>query len=102
MIAWTIYITFAGAAVLLFLPRVFARWIALATAIAGFGTGLATFFCSDVDLAHFTTMVRVPWVPVLGMEYHLAVDGISLTMILVTGLAAVSTVLFSWDVEHRG
>ena len=45
MIAWTIYITFAGAAVLLFLPRVFARWIALATAIAGFGTGLATFFC---------------------------------------------------------
>jgi NADH-quinone oxidoreductase subunit M len=101
MIAWTIYITFAGAAVLLFLPRVFARWIALATAIAGFGTSLATFSCDDVDLAHFTTIVRVPWVPVLGMEYHLAVDGISLTMILVTGLAAVSTVLFSWDVEHR-
>jgi NADH-quinone oxidoreductase subunit M len=101
MIAWTIYITFAGAAVLLFLPRVFSRWIALATAIAGFGTSLATFFCDDVDLAHFTTMVRVPWVPVLGMEYHLAIDGISLTMILVTGLAAVSTVLFSWDVEHR-
>jgi NADH-quinone oxidoreductase subunit M len=101
MIAWTIYITFAGAAVLLFLPRVFSRWIALATTIAGFGTGLATFSCDDVDLARFTTIVRVPWVPVLGMEYHLAVDGISLTMILVTGLVAVSTVLFSWDVEHR-
>src|SRR5438445_230797 len=101
MIAWTIYITFAGAIVLLVLPRVFARWIALVPAAAGFAVSLATFFCDDVDLAHFTTIVRVPWVPALGMNYHLAVDGISLTMALVTGIVAVSTVLFSWDVEHR-
>src|SRR6195256_5914269 len=101
MIAWTIYLTFAGAVVLLVLPRVFARWIALVTAIAGFAISLATFFCDDVDLAHFTTIVRVPWVPALGMNYHLALDGISLTMVLVTGISAVSTVLFSWDVEHR-
>ena len=101
MIAWTIYITFAGAVVLLFPPRAFARWIALITTFAGLGVSLATFFCDDVDLAHFTTIVRVPWVPMLGMEYHLAVDGISLTLALVTGLTAVSAVLFSWDVEHR-
>jgi len=101
MIAWTIYITFAGAVVLLVLPRVFARWIALVTAIAGFAISLATFFCDDVDLAHFTTIVRVPWVPALGMNYHLALDGISLTLALVTGIAAISAVLFSWDVTDR-
>src|SRR6266513_3819156 len=102
MIAWTIYITFAGALLLLFLPRVFARWMALLTTIAGLALGLAAFVHTPVaDLAHFTTIVRVPWVPALGMEYHLALDGISLTMALVTGIAAVSTVLFSWDVEYR-
>jgi NADH-quinone oxidoreductase subunit M len=101
MIAWTIYITFAGAIILLLLPRVFARWIALVTAAAGLAIGLATFFRSDVDLAHFTTIVRVPWVPALGMNYHLALDGISLTLILVTGIAAISAVLFSWDVTDR-
>src|SRR5207248_4332979 len=101
MIAWTIYITFAGAVVLLVLPRVFARWIALVTAITGFAIGLATFFCDDVDLAHFRTVVRVPWVPALGMNYHLALDGISLTLVLVTGIAAISAVLFSWDVTDR-
>src|ERR1700720_2080681 len=101
MIAWTIYITFAGAIVLLVLPRVFARWIALVTATAGVAVSLATFFCDDVDLAHFTTVVRVPWVPALGMNYHLALDGISLTLILVTGIAAISAVLFSWDVTDR-
>ena len=101
MIAWTIYITFAGAVVLLFLPRFFARWIALLTTAGGLAISLTAFFCDDVDLAHFTTIVRVPWVPMLGMNYHLAVDGISLTMALVTGIAAVSTVLFSWDVDFR-
>src|SRR6266404_4382859 len=102
MIAWTIYITFAGAVVLLFLPRVFARWIALVTTVAGLVTSVIAFFqISIVDLATFKTIVRVPWVPMLGMNYHLAVDGISLTMALVTGLVAVASVLFSWDVEHR-
>ncbi|PYL27834.1 MAG: NADH-quinone oxidoreductase subunit M [Verrucomicrobia bacterium] len=101
MIAWTIYVTFAGAIVLLVLPRVFARWLALVTAIAGFAIGVATFCQHDVDLAHFRTVVRVPWVPALGMNYHLALDGISLTLVLVTGIAAISAVLFSWDVTDR-
>jgi NADH-quinone oxidoreductase subunit M len=101
MIAWTIYLTFAGAVLLLFLPRAFARWIALTTALAGLALGLAAFFSSDADLVHFTTIVRVPWIPALGMNYHLAIDGISLTMVLVTGISAVSTVLFSFDVDER-
>src|SRR5205807_2940354 len=101
MIAWTIYSTFAGAVVLLILPRAFARWIALATTLGAAGISLATFFCDDVDLAHFKTIVRVPWVPALGMNYHLALDGLSLVLVLVTGIVAVSAVLFSWDVVDR-
>src|SRR5438128_1240743 len=101
MIAWTIYVTFAGAIVLLVLPRGFARWLALVTAVAGFAIGVATFCQHDVDLAHFRTVVRVPWVPALGMNYHLALDGISLTLALVTGIVAISAVLFSWDVIDR-
>ena len=102
MIAWTIYITFAGAVVLVFMPRGISRWISLLTTAAGFVISLIALFQTPiVDLAEFTTIVRIPWVPMLGMEYHLAVDGISLTMVLVTGIVAVSTVLFSWDVDHR-
>ena len=100
MIAWTIYITFAGAFGLLFMPRFFARWIALATALAGFATSLLAFFQAP-HAGSFATVARVPWIPSLGMEFHLAADGISLTLALVTGLTAVSAVLFSWDVEQR-
>src|SRR5215468_2129134 len=102
MIAWTIYLTFGGAGLLLLLPRAFAGWTALLTTIAGLVLGVIVFVRTPIaDLAHFTTIVRVPWVPALGMNYNLALDGISLTMVLVTGISAVSTVLFSWDVERR-
>ncbi len=101
MIAWTIYLTLAGAALSLFLPRAFARWIALATAASGFAISVVAFFARQADFAHFTTIVHVPWVPALGMNYHLAADGISLTMALVTGLTALCAVLFSWKVESR-
>src|SRR6266516_4848822 len=102
MIAWTIYITLAGAMLSLLLPRGLARWIALLATITGFAFGLIALIRTPIaDLAQFTTIVRVPWVPALGMNYHLALDGVSLTMVLVTGISAVSTVLFSWDVEYR-
>jgi NADH-quinone oxidoreductase subunit M len=102
MIAWTIYLTFAGAVVLLIAPAVVARWIALLTATAGLALGIVALISTPVaDLGHLVTIVSVPWVPKLGMNYHLAVDGISLTLVLVTGISAVSTVLFSWDVDER-
>ncbi|HET9418843.1 MAG TPA: NADH-quinone oxidoreductase subunit M, partial [Chthoniobacterales bacterium] len=102
MMAWTIYGTFAGAVAVLLLPRPFSRWIALLTTLAGFAIALLALIRTPiVDLAQFTTIVRVAWVPALGMNYHLSIDGISLTLVLVTGIVAVAAVLFSWDVGSR-
>ncbi len=94
MIAWTIYSTFIGAFAVIFAPRTWARPLALLAALAGLGFSAAGFFSNTIDFAHFTTIVRLPWVPVLGMNYQLAVDGISVTLCLVTGITAVSAVLF--------
>src|SRR6266700_4884203 len=101
MIAWTIYLTFTGGVLLLMLPMRCARWIALLTTLAGLILGIVAFFRMPIaDLTHFTTIVSVPWVPPLGMNYHLAIDGVSLTMVLVTGISAVSNVLSSLDFDH--
>lgn len=101
MIAWTIYITFGAAILLLFVPGRIARWIALAAAIASCAISFVELFKPPGDVGHLTTIVRVPWVPTLAMNYHIAVDGISLTMVVVTGLTAVSAVLFSWEIQER-
>jgi NADH-quinone oxidoreductase subunit M len=44
------------------------------------------------------TLVDLAWIPMLGARYHLAVDGISLTLLVLTGLAATAGVLFSWNI----
>jgi len=102
MLAWTIYISFLGAAAMLLLPKraaSAARCLALATAIAGFCFALSAF------LHHRTgelfTVVNIPWVPALGIHYHLAADGISLSLVLLTGIVAIAGVLFSWDISER-
>jgi NADH-quinone oxidoreductase subunit M len=102
MLAWTIYTSFLGAAVLVLLPKDkarAARSMALGTAIAGLVCALAGMMQAKVG--EVQTIARVRWIPSLGIEYHLAADGISLTLVLLTGLAAVAGILFSWNIEHR-
>jgi len=102
MLAWTIYISFLGAVGLLLLPKssvASARILALLTAIAGFAITLAAF--AQHRTGELQTIIRVPWIPALGIEYHLAADGISLTLILLTGIIAITGVLFSWNIVER-
>ena len=47
------------------------------------------------------TFVDVPWVPSMGIRYTLAADGISRVLVLLTGLAAVAGILFTWNIEAR-
>jgi NADH-quinone oxidoreductase subunit M len=102
MLAWTIYISFLGVPVLLLLPKGSvraARILALLTAVAGLAVTLVGF--AQRQSGELVTVARAPWVPSLGAEYHLASDGISLTLLLLTGIVAISGVLFSWNIEHR-
>jgi NADH-quinone oxidoreductase subunit M len=102
MLAWTIYISFFGALVLLLLPKGrdgVARAVAMVTAVAGFGIGLTAFL--QQRTGELQTVALAPWIPTLGIQYHLAADGISLSMVLLTGIVAITGILFSWNVEHR-
>lgn len=102
MLAWTIYISFLGAAVLALLPKGnarAARTIAMLSALGGFGCALAG--AVQARAGEIQTVARIPWIPSLGIEFHLAADGISLTLVLLTGIAAIAGILFSWNVERR-
>ena len=102
MLAWTIYISFIGAVALILLPKraaQAARVIALLAAIAGLAVTVATFAAHPSG--EIVQITRASWVPSLGLEYHLAADGISLTLVLLTGIVAVAGVLFSWNIERR-
>jgi NADH-quinone oxidoreductase subunit M len=52
-------------------------------------------------LASFVEEVNVPWIPSLGINFHLGADGLTAPMLLLTGLAGFCGVLISWKVEDR-
>jgi NADH-quinone oxidoreductase subunit M len=102
MLAWTIYLSFAGALVEALLPRSsarLARWFALAVAVAGLAVAAVGFFAAAGQGR--LVLVDLPWVPAMGIHFLLAADGISRVLVLLTGLAAVSATLFSWNIEER-
>ena len=102
MLAWTIYLSFAGALVEALLPKgknSLARWFALAVAVLGLLHAIGGF---AAGMGHGREIiVDFPWVPTMGIHYLLAADGISRVLVLLTGLAAVAGVLFSWNIEVR-
>src|SRR5438552_2246892 len=103
VLAWTIYISFIGVAVLMLLPaqqKKAARAIALLTALAGLAVALAGALQYKLG-SGIVTVQKLPWILSLGIDYYLAADGISLTLVLLTGIAAVVGILFSWNVGHR-
>jgi len=103
LLPFTPYLAFAGAGLTLLVGSrraTWARWIALATALATalFGLFAARVFVASAELQ---SLVDVSWIPLLGVRYHLAVDGISMTLVVLTGIAATAGVLFSWNIEKR-
>ena len=99
----TIYVSFIGALLALAAgsrSAGAARIVALLTALTAWGLTLAAAV-DFVPAASLRELVNVPWVPEFGIRYHLAVDGISLTLLVLTGLAATAGVLFSWNIKER-
>jgi NADH-quinone oxidoreductase subunit M len=85
----------AGALLALFIPR-HARGIALITALASLVVALIVWLHLAAD-GSIGLVERLNWVPSLGIEYHLGVDGLGALMVL---LSAVVT-LMSIDAAHR-
>jgi NADH-quinone oxidoreductase subunit M len=100
---FTIYVSFAGAVLALLAglrSASAARGVALGTALSGLAIALKAA-AEFVPTKGLQPLVNVEWIPQLGVNYHLAADGISLTLIVLTGLAAVAGILFSWNIEER-
>ena len=104
MLALPIYLSFLGALVLTLLPKGSvraARSVALGSALIGLLVVLGVAATRPSDGGKFVSLVNLPWIESLGIHYHLGFDGISLTLVVLTGLAAVAGILFSWNIEHR-
>ena len=90
----------AGALIIALLPDrgKLSAWIALLTAIVSFGLTLHLPAHFMVGQPGFQFEVSMPWISSPAISYHVGIDGLSLWLVVLTGLLAPVGVLASWNV----
>jgi NADH-quinone oxidoreductase subunit M len=89
----------AGAILLLFVSKKqedAIRWIANVVAALGFLVSLPLWFRYQPAGEAWQFVERADWIPSIGAQYFLGVDGFSMLLILLTTLMGVIAVLSSW------
>ena len=101
----TVFLPLAGAAVALLLLGDNARRVRLfaaAVGVADFLLALLVFMRYDSDAGGFQLADRLAsWIPQLDIQYHLAVDGLSAPLVLLTGLLGLAAIYSSWSIGTR-
>jgi len=101
------FLVFAPALVallLVFIPseqKAIARIVALALSAAIGGIAAAVFFAYNATAAGQQMAYQTEWFGLLGASWHVGVDGVSVAMVLLTGILTPLAVLVSWEIEDR-
>jgi NADH-quinone oxidoreductase subunit M len=89
----------AGALILLFVNKQnenAIRWIANVVAFVGFAISIPLWFWVSPQTPGYQLVERLPWIPSVGADYFLGVDGFSTLLILLTTMMGFIAILSSW------
>ncbi len=90
--------------VLLFLPagqKKLLRWVALIGSLIPFGLALYLWLSFKSGTPGFQFEIQYLWYKAIGASFHLGVDGLSLTMVLLTTLLTPVSILASYSISER-
>ncbi|MBI3262220.1 MAG: NADH-quinone oxidoreductase subunit M [Acidobacteria bacterium] len=99
LLSWILFTPLVGAILILFVNKRnehAIRWIANLFALAGFVISLPLWFWYNSQNPDYQFVERLPWIPSIGAEYFLGVDGFSVLLVLLTTLMGVIAILSSW------
>jgi NADH-quinone oxidoreductase subunit M len=96
----------AGALLLLFFNNgkrrsAAVRTFALVITILAFLFSLHLIANFESSSSDFQFRINVPWIPSLGIDYSMGVDGISLFLVLLTTVLTPLAILASWSITER-
>jgi NADH-quinone oxidoreductase subunit M len=99
ILSFLIFFPLLGAAALILIPSSKAqaiRWAAFAISAITFVASIPLFTLFDAAKPGMQFAERLPWVPSLGVNYSLGVDGISVLLILLTTFLSAISILSSF------
>ena len=80
------------------------KFISASFTLAAFALSLVIFCLFDRSpgaIGQMQFVEKVPWIPAINAFYHLGVDGLSLTLVVLTTFLGWLAVLVSWKIELR-
>jgi NADH-quinone oxidoreductase subunit M len=99
-----IFIPLAAGIVLLLFPagrKDLIRYTALGAAAVDLVLSAYLYASYNVAQGGYQFVEQIPWLPALGISYHVGVDGISTPLVLMAGVVVFCGVLISWNVQER-
>ncbi len=104
LLSITLFLPLAGMLLLLLIPSSQARAIrlwSLAVSLVAFAVSLVALARFSNSAGGFQLVERAPWIPTLGVQYALGIDGISLLLMLLTTVICPIAFLASWNVTQK-
>ena len=78
------------------------RLYALGVGLVDFALTIYAFWSQyDLQNSKFQLVETYPWIPQLGLNWSLAVDGLSMPLIVLTGLVTTLAILAGWKVKQK-
>src|SRR5512139_3115354 len=99
ILSYMTFIPLLGAGIILCLPRdghQLIKWTALVATIPPLLLAVWLFVHFDRSMPGFQFQQRAAWIPSFNIEYFVGVDGISITMVLLTALLSSICIVASW------
>ena len=104
LLSLILFIPAIAAVIMLFLPageKPLFRWLALGASLIPFILSLVVWFRFDANQPGFQFEEAYVWYEAIGSSFHLGVDGLSLTMVLLTTLLTPLAILASFSIDDR-
>jgi NADH-quinone oxidoreductase subunit M len=78
-----------------------ARWLSLGFSLGALALTLVLWHQFNSASGNLQFQERHPWIPSLGVEYRVGVDGLGLLMLLLSAIVIPMAMLASWNIEER-
>jgi len=104
ILSWTTFIPFLGGILILFYSKRAERaikWTALLASGVALLISLLVLSRFNPATAEFQFVEHHSWIPSLAIHYYVGVDGLSMTMVLLTTVISFLAVITSFNITHR-
>ncbi len=107
ILAWLLLIPAAGGFLAWMVSRAgvgWPRWISLGAMTIDLLLAVAIWARGPVNVVTSPWLVSVnwAWIPSLGINFHLAMDGLSLLLVLLTAFVGIATIIAFWNDNRVG